>query len=141
MEDGTTPFDAAIDADPDEPPLLIDTDSESEGALDVRAYANQNALSSDHLSLHLPKCKGCSVCDGGKAAKSISRRRKQLKASVTAADAVARAFGAVVHLDYIARESRSEAANASRYFFNMHDEQTSFCMAGELLHGISVEQP
>ena len=58
LEDGTTPFDAAIDADPDEPPLLIDTDSESEGALDVRAYANQNALSSDHLSLHLPKMQG-----------------------------------------------------------------------------------
>ena len=128
MEGGATEHDAAIDADTDESLLLIDTDSESEGALDVKVYANQNPLSSDHLSLHLPKCRACSVRDG-KATKSFSRRRKQLKAIVVAADAIARPFGAVAHLDHIATESKSEAAKAARYCRNKHDEQTSFCIA------------
>ena len=126
LEDGATPFDAAIDADPDELPLLIDTDPESEGVLDARGYANQNPLSSDHRPLHLPKCKGCSLCDGGTVTKSISRRRKQLKATATAADALAGLFGAMVHLDHIAMEPRSEAAKAARYSLNMQDAQTCF---------------
>ena len=42
---------------------------------------------------------------------------------------MARPFGAMVHLDNIAMESRWEAAKAVRYSLNMHDEQAGFCMA------------
>ena len=52
-----------------------------------------------------------------------------MKAIVIAADAIARPFGAMVHLDNLAMESKSEAAKAALYFLKLHDEQTSFCMA------------
>ena len=52
-----------------------------------------------------------------------------MKAIVIAADAVARPCGAMVHLDYIAMESKFEAAKATRHCLNMHDERTRFCMA------------
>ena len=50
-----------------------------------------------------------------------------MKAVVIAAEAIARPFGATGHVDHMAM--KSEAAKAARYCLNMHDEQTSFCMA------------
>ena len=72
---------------------------------------------------------GCAGCDIAKTVKSNSRKRKPPIAIVVAADAIARPFGAMVHLDHTAMEPKSEAARAARYTLNIRDKRASFCVA------------
>ena len=94
----------------------------------MKLHANQDPLDPNHLSIHLPRRKGCSGCDGAKTAKSNSRKRKRPKATVVT-PAGARPFWAMIHLDHIAMGPKSEAVKAARYSLNIHNEQSSFCMA------------
>ena len=55
LKGGTTKHDASIDADDIDIPLMIGSDDDAEGALDMKVHANQDPLSPDHLSIHLPK--------------------------------------------------------------------------------------
>ena len=49
--------------------------------------------------------------------------------TVTALDAETRLVGAMIHMDHIGMEPRSEASRAGHYCFNIHNEKTDFFMA------------
>ena len=61
LEGGPTKYDA--DVDNEDSPFLLEDNTDAENELDMRVYKNQDPLSPDHVSLHLPKCQGCSGCD------------------------------------------------------------------------------
>ena len=69
LEDGPTKYDA--DVDKEHNILLLEDNTDAENELDMRVHKNPDPLSTDHFSLHLSKCHGCSGCDWGKIVKQI----------------------------------------------------------------------
>ena len=71
-------------------------DEEREYRMPVLSYT-----STEHLSHHLPRMKGCPKCDEGKNLHRYKRRRQKPMAHITGPDAEKKPFGALVNMDWI----------------------------------------
>ena len=69
LDGGPTAY--VADVDNDVIAVLINPDTDVEDSFDMKPHKNQDPLSSDHLALHLLKCKGCSEFDWSKTSQTI----------------------------------------------------------------------
>lgn len=84
------------------------------------------AGSIEHLSLHLPKLKGCSFCDEAKHVHEYKLRRKKPMLCICGQDALDRPFGALLHMDWLQMRKGSRAFTTAQRALIMTDDLTSY---------------
>lgn len=82
--------------------------------------------SPEHLSTHLPRMKGCPVCDEAKHVHKYKLRRKRPMIQVLGQDAVDDPFGALVHIDWVEIKRGTRAAAIAARALVVTDDVTQF---------------
>ena len=85
-----------------------------------------SATSVEHRSMHLPRVKGCDICDDAKHLHRYHLRRKEPMVWVTGKDAQDAPFGALVHMDWIEIRRGSKAAASAARALVITDDLTGF---------------
>jgi len=83
-------------------------------------------LNLGHMAMHLPRLKGCSICDDAKHLHRYHRRRADVLFCLTGEDATSSPFGALLHLDWIEIRRGSSAARSASRALVLTDDLTHF---------------
>ena len=88
--------------------------------------AAPSPLNPGHMAMHLPRLKGCPICDDAKHLHRYHRRRADVLFCLTGEDAASSPFGALLHLDWIEIRRGSSAARSAARALVLTDDLTSF---------------
>ena len=87
-----------------------------------------------HQIHHLPRLKGCPICDEGKHVHKYKRRKSGLAICVSGPDAVECPFGALVHMGWIEIRRDTPAYQTAKRALVMTDDITEFMGASPSNH-------
>ncbi|CAK0884153.1 unnamed protein product [Prorocentrum cordatum] len=86
--------------------------------------------SPEHQSMHLPRLKGCPICDDAKHLHKYKLRRTEPMVHVTGQHAIDKLFGAMVHIDWPEIRRGTQGVKTAQRALMLTDDLTVFLGAG-----------